>query len=995
MISVILYGRNDAHGYNLHRRAALSLNCLAEVLTHPEDEILFVDYNTPDELPTFVEALSDTLTDRCLALLRVLRVPAAIHTYRFASRTHLSVVEPVARNVAVRRMNPSNPWLLSTNTDMILLPLADTNLSEVCRTLPQGFYGLPRFELPEWVWERLPRNDPARALTKISRLGPELMLDESTVSHEWIRFDAPGDFQLMLRDDFLAIDGFDEEMILGWHVDSNLSRRMFLHRGRIETLEDRIAGYHCNHFRIPTIYRWPVGVANDLHRFFFSVEQAEIRSQRATWGLADLSVEEISICERIDDSIFRAVTAARPGTMRGHGSSDAAIAGLGVTYDSAHVLPFIADTLVVSQVDTTIAYVGVNRVLRQMLLALVAELKFASPLAVARLEDVRSVDEAAENADVFIIDLGIDVSLVEQNLSEARSEPSDEWASALDRTFIALERVVEVERGRLESGEHPRRFVLVNGSTVSWGPYVIAQFDCSSTSVHSRVQRATVKKLQERTTNVALARARQIARWSFGRTTACGRLQLRPRATVGLAQLDDFAGIRQGWALPDDSGIWTEGPRSELAITLGGTDGQEFRLALDVDSVCAGPPDALKMDAFVNGVHAMSWDSTQFSPDLPMRVPLPRDVLIDDDVDLTLMIEEPRSPFALGWSRDPRLLGVHLRSITLEEVDRSVRLGERVVFAQGSGSERLLGQGWSVLDGTGVWSIGDRARLILRVTPSHGECVRDCYLALRVDTVCVGPDERLKVEALVNGVHAANWDSTQFHPDLPVRVPVPQSELADGGVDLTLLIDEPRSPLALGRSRDDRPLGIHLHSLTIEEVDRSIGDGETLLFGHGLGSERLLGEGWSVPDPTGVWTVGDKASLLLRFACTPLTDLDVILGVTPFVTPDHAELVVEFSMGGEQIGRRVFSRQTDSPVRLSLSAVVRAAAAPTVLELHLLDPARPVDLGLSPDARPLGVHLESISVRKIGWQRYVHKVRDISRSTLRARLSDPSRGLKS
>ena len=84
MISVIVYGRNDAHGYNLHRRAALSLNCIAEVLTDPDDEIIFVDYNTPDELPTFIEALADTLTDRCLGLLRVLRVPAALHAERFA-----------------------------------------------------------------------------------------------------------------------------------------------------------------------------------------------------------------------------------------------------------------------------------------------------------------------------------------------------------------------------------------------------------------------------------------------------------------------------------------------------------------------------------------------------------------------------------------------------------------------------------------------------------------------------------------------------------------------------------------------------------------------------------------------------------------------------------------------------------------------------------------------------------------------------------------------
>ena len=31
MISIVLYGRNDNYGYNLHKRAALSLNCMAEV----------------------------------------------------------------------------------------------------------------------------------------------------------------------------------------------------------------------------------------------------------------------------------------------------------------------------------------------------------------------------------------------------------------------------------------------------------------------------------------------------------------------------------------------------------------------------------------------------------------------------------------------------------------------------------------------------------------------------------------------------------------------------------------------------------------------------------------------------------------------------------------------------------------------------------------------------------------------------------------------------
>lgn len=57
MITVVLDGRNDNYGYNLYKRPALSLNCMAEVLTDPSDEILFVDYNTPDGFPTRPEAI--------------------------------------------------------------------------------------------------------------------------------------------------------------------------------------------------------------------------------------------------------------------------------------------------------------------------------------------------------------------------------------------------------------------------------------------------------------------------------------------------------------------------------------------------------------------------------------------------------------------------------------------------------------------------------------------------------------------------------------------------------------------------------------------------------------------------------------------------------------------------------------------------------------------------------------------------------------------------
>src|SRR5712671_3734957 len=86
MFSVILYGRNDSHGYNLHKRAAISFNAIAEVMSDPDDEILFVDYNTPDDHPTFPEAIQDTSTEKARQVMRILRVRPD-HHMRLKNRT--------------------------------------------------------------------------------------------------------------------------------------------------------------------------------------------------------------------------------------------------------------------------------------------------------------------------------------------------------------------------------------------------------------------------------------------------------------------------------------------------------------------------------------------------------------------------------------------------------------------------------------------------------------------------------------------------------------------------------------------------------------------------------------------------------------------------------------------------------------------------------------------------------------------------------------------
>jgi hypothetical protein len=566
LISIILYGRNDDHGYNLHRRAALSLNCLAEVLTDEDDEIVFVDYNTPDELPTFVEALADTLTDRCLALLRVLRVPAALHHERYRALTHLPAVEPVCRNAAARRTNPANRWLLSTNTDMILVPHSGASLSDVCRELADGFFCLPRFELPEWLWEQLPRSDPRTAISEVRRLGPRLHLDERTLNNE-VRFDAPGDFELCLREDYIAIDGCDERMLLGWHVDSNLSRRLLLHRGSIGSLEDALAGYHCNHSRTPTVYHGAEWIANDFDRFFFAVQRADLPHQRQSWGLADATLEEVSLGSGTGVRLVDALVTAIPSGTRGRSPSSPLEARVAVTYDEGHVLPHVVDSIVVSGRHTTIGYLGANPVLREMVGRVVRELSHESALEVLDASNTAELEESANSVDLFIVDFGLAAPQAPESASQPRGvEGGDpDFPEPLRPVAVAVEELVRQERARLEQGMHPRRFVLVNSATVYVNSFVVANFDCSGTSTHSRVRRATVRLVP--TSEVHTLRK---LRWDDRLSDPPEPLGIRIGEITAVADPEDSRGFGPGWWVPDPSGIWTSGPRAVLALRWDG-----------------------------------------------------------------------------------------------------------------------------------------------------------------------------------------------------------------------------------------------------------------------------------------------------------------------------------------------------------------------------------------------------------------------------------------
>jgi hypothetical protein len=462
MISIIVYGRNDSHGYNMHKRVALSLNCMAAALSSGEDEIVYVDYNSPDDFPTLPEALSDTLTPETRSRLRVVRV-RAIHHEPLRSQTHLPVVEAVARNVGVRYSNPSNRWILSTNTDMIFHAVNKGSLTEIVSGLDDGYYGIPRFEIPEGLWEGLDRYCPVMSIRRIAEWARKYSLREIVLGMKEIRFDAPGDFQLVPRDALFKIHGFNEQMLKGWHVDSNLCKRMGLLFGGLGDISAMVEGYHCSHTRVMTLNHRPLKIEDSFSKHIHEVTSPYLEDQAETWGLNGVTHEQIRLNQttRGLDAILSAMSPSPRELPSEVAYVDETYDLIG--YEVLHQLPFLADILANQDKSFPVAWIGRHRAMFDLFLESRRALGHSGPVMVSKEDSV--LLGAIGQAEVVTLPLADIVEkgelmffdfIGEDGLPISDSTPLE---GHLVRAFYS---VVDAEQLRLSSGRLSRRIVAIN-----------------------------------------------------------------------------------------------------------------------------------------------------------------------------------------------------------------------------------------------------------------------------------------------------------------------------------------------------------------------------------------------------------------------------------------------------------------------------------------------------------------------------------------------------
>ncbi len=900
MISVILYGRNDSHGYNLHKRAAISLNCIAEVLDEPDDEILFVDYNTPNDLPTFIEAIYDTLTPAAKSRLRVLRVRPELHA-RMVPATHLVALEPHSRNIAIRRSNPGNRWVLFTNSDMIFIPRAGfSSLAGAVRDLPDGHYVAPRFELPEALWESFPRSDPKAVMQSCRELSARLHLEEIAVTYPYMRFDSPGDFQLAPRQALFDIHGFDERMIHGWHADSNMCKRLYLFfGGRTESLEERFRGYHCDHTRVSTLaHRQGAKLENDLDTFVWSVTDPIAPHQADSWGAPQERIEELDFSNDPAARFAQAVKQAAGAPQAQPYRSDCNDVRNFVYYPPERALPYLAANLTVYPRDARFAYAGNNPRMLELAARAVAGMGFQFPLyyvpsllisgpapasaaaisGAHALSEEAAYDDLLANFRLLIFDFGLHPGGLDVSRVARVTDWPREQRYSLGAVARSMENCAERCDRRARAGAGIPDFLVINAGHYVFRDFVGQFLLSTETPITTHVRKGRPRLDDERLPRSdSWKHTEDRLRSFFGYDSADHEPDaVQPAHAIDLTSSSTSSCYKDGhWGAMDSTGTWIEGYRASIVFA-------PARLECDlvafvrVTECFVGPEgDPIRIRVLFEGEPLAHWSFYTRYDIRVCRVLLPARLMAGKtSCRLEFVAENPQSFERVARASgqqivgsDPRELSIKVQRIAFDTVDHlTCPIGNEVDFRQGGSGVPNLDSSWALPDHAGAWTLGPEAGLDLALSQSSGAFLQAVFT---IGDAAID-DHRPCLDVLVslNGRGLARWSIGTRRPHQHTLLFPAALLTADRTARISFRIDPPVAPEP-GR----QPLGLLLSTLRIDaaslpkyqpgDVIDFTGGGNSLLFTH-----KYLDAEWSPSDRWGAWTRGAAAHLKISFEDT-------------------------------------------------------------------------------------------------------------------------------
>lgn len=246
-ISIVIVGRNDNYGGDFKKRLQTFVTHNHQALTQSgiAAEIIFVNYNpllSQVPIEKFIQWPSSTST----VPIRIITVPPAVHQemVQNGNRTDVPVMEYLAKNAGIRRAK--GEFILSMNPDIIL---PTTLVNQLNSLREDTYYRTDRVDfsgdiLHEYRLLRVflkGQNYPLSSLDQLPSLRRKnkwlnrwraftprmawllnmlsIPVYYNNIEHQ-IHCNVSGDFMLMHRKHWLALNGHTEQTPIALHVDA-------------------------------------------------------------------------------------------------------------------------------------------------------------------------------------------------------------------------------------------------------------------------------------------------------------------------------------------------------------------------------------------------------------------------------------------------------------------------------------------------------------------------------------------------------------------------------------------------------------------------------------------------------------------------------------------------------------------------------------------------------------------------------------------------------
>jgi Uncharacterised nucleotidyltransferase len=315
-----------------------------------------------------------------------------------------------------------------------------------------------------------------------------------------------------------------------------------------------------------------------------------------------------------------------------------------------------------------------------------------------------------------------------------------------------------------------------------------------------------------------------------------------------------------------------------------------------------------------------------------------------------------------GPSRPPSEMAAAVGRGVGETSSRPIVLGEPLDCGEAEFPRERVAYGAWRAQADGCWLAGRQARLALALpAPVSGSLV----LELSADGLLAGGRSRQRLGVSVNGrsVTELAIDRSANLRQEPVILPR-EAVAGHGSLDLVLDTPDAVSPAQLGLDDDDRRVGVFLRRLrvrapTVYEL------GSALALGEGSDDESVLFGDWGAAEPLGRWTVGPRATLLMRLqGAVPALELE--FDAIPFLGPWGHKIEAEVRLNGQRVTSVSYRGSAPEPsvTRVPLAAAVVGAHGDILLEWRIGDPRSPHSLGISEDRRDLGLFVRRVALHQ-------------------------------